>query len=114
VKGEVLLLVLLSSSLSLSLEGLDAWESSESEDIDCAFRFRGFEVEIVLDVVAFVFDEDGFGAVVFVLEAGFEAVDVEDGLRDVVLDVVLFVVVELFVPSDWRRGALKGKRLRFT
>lgn len=108
----MLLLVLLSSSLSLSLEGLDALESSESEDIDCAFRFRGFEVEVVLEVVAFVFDEDGFGAAVFVLEAGFEAVDVEGGLRDVVLGV-LFVVVELFVPSDWRRGALKGKRLRF-
>lgn len=107
-----MLLLLLSSSLLL----LEAFESSESEDIviDCAFRLRGFEVDVAFDE-AFVFDDDGFEAGVFVFEVEFdaEAVVVEDDLREVVLDVVLFVVVELLVPSDWRRGGLKGKRLRF-
>lgn len=67
-----------------------------------------------MDAVDFAFDEDDFEVVVFVFEVDFdaEAVVVEDGLREVVLDVVLFVV-EPFVPSDWRRGGLKGRRLRF-
>lgn len=63
--------------------------------MDCALRFCGFEVDAVLD--------EGF---VFEVDFDAEAVDVEDNLRVVVLDVVLFA-------SDWRRGALKGKRLRF-
>ena len=62
----------------------------------------------------FVFDEDGFEVDVFVLAVDFdaEAVVVVEDWREVVLDVVLFVV-ELLVPSDWRRGGLKDKRLRF-
>lgn len=68
-----------------------------------------------MDAVAFAFDEEGFEVLVFVFELDFaaEAVVVDDGLREVVLDVVLFVV-EPFVPSDWRRGGLKGRRLRFS
>lgn len=113
----MLLLLLRSSSLSLSLEGLDGVESSESEDIDIdwAFRLRGFDVEVVLEEVTFVFDADAFEAVVLAFGVDFdaEAVDVEEGLREAALDAGLFVVVELLVPSDWRRGGLKGKRLRF-
>lgn len=111
-----MLLLLLSSLSLLFLEGLEAFESSESEDIliDCAFRFRGFDVDVVFDE-AFDFDEDDFGAAVFVFEIDFdaEAVVVVEDLREVVLDVVLFAVVEPLVPSDWRRGGLNGKRLRF-
>lgn len=63
---------------------------------------------------AFVFDEDGFEVDVFVFATDFdaEAVVVVEDCREVLLDVVLFVV-ELLVPSDWRRGGLNGKRLRF-
>lgn len=67
-----------------------------------------------MDAAAFAFDEGGFEEVAFVFDVDFdaEAVVVEDDLREVVFDVALFVV-ELLVPSDWRRGGLKGRRLRF-
>lgn len=67
-----------------------------------------------MEVDDFDFDEGGLDAAAFDCEVDFEAeaVAVEDDLREIGLVVVLFVV-ELLVPSDWRRGGLKGKRLRF-
>ena len=85
-----MLLLWSSSSCLLSLE---VSESSDSEDIviDCAFRFLGLDIEgVFFDAAVFAF-EVAFGA---------EFVAVEDVLREVVLDAVLFVVVELLVPSD--------------